>query len=27
VTLVYRQDLGALFRCTSVEYFVTKVEK
>ena len=27
VTLDYRQDLGALFRCTSVEYFVTKVEK
>jgi hypothetical protein len=27
VTLHYRQDLGALYRCTPSEYFVTKVEK
>jgi hypothetical protein len=27
VTLDYRQDLHALFRCTPSEYFVTKVEK
>jgi hypothetical protein len=26
VTLDYRQDLGALFRCSDIEYFVTKVE-
>jgi hypothetical protein len=27
VTLHYRQDLNAMFRCTPSEYFVTKVEK
>jgi hypothetical protein len=27
VTIDYRQDQGALFRCSDVEYFVTKVEK
>lgn len=27
VTLHYRQDLGALYRCTPSEYFITKVEK
>jgi len=27
VTLHYRQDLHALFRCTPSEYFITKVEK
>jgi hypothetical protein len=27
VTLKYRQDLHALFRCTPSEYFVTEVEK
>jgi hypothetical protein len=27
VTLHYRQDLHALYRCTPSEYFVTKVEK
>ena len=27
VTLDYRQDLHALYRCTDSEYFVTRVEK
>ncbi|APR75793.1 Hypothetical protein A7982_01139 [Minicystis rosea] len=27
VTLHYRQDLHAMYRCTPSEYFVTKVEK
>jgi hypothetical protein len=27
VTLDYRQDLHALFRCSESEYFITKVEK
>lgn len=27
VTLTYRQDLHAMYRCTPSEYFVTKVEK
>ena len=27
VTLDYRQDLHALYRCTDSEYFITKVEK
>ena len=27
VTLGYRQDRGALFRCSDIEYYVTKVEK
>jgi hypothetical protein len=27
VTLDYRQDQGALFRCADIEYFITKVEK
>jgi hypothetical protein len=27
VTLDYRQDLNALFRCTPSEYFVTRVER
>ncbi len=27
VTVDYRQDLHALFRCTDSEYFATKVEK
>ena len=27
VTLGYRQDRGALFRCSDIEYYITKVEK